>query len=329
LAIEGEGAETTIIRKPEDSQTGIFRVGLMPSPPRAEDCPVGQPDLDKIVTTAMISKVKMTGRGIAQGFASIEAGGAILNNEGSTLTLESVIVAGNIAVQGGGIANLGNLILRRSTVSGNFSIGGGINEAGGGGILNGLVDRCDRLQSAHALIENSTIGGDRCEPAGTSVPLKEDCGNQSRKQGAGINNFGTLEIRNSTISGNVYTATASFRFGGGGITNGGLFSGAGDVTLNNVTITQNEVRQGGGAGILMGGGKVSLANTILAENVFSSGAGDCTGTLESLGYNWIGRALGNCVTRHRSARTASLTHLSSLPPPGERSGTRCPTSTLL
>lgn len=296
LAVEGEGADTTVIRASERFQTGIFRVGLMPSPPRDPGCPEGEPDLPSIATIAMISKVKMTGgRGIDQGFASVSAGGAVLNNEGSTLILESVAVAGNVSAQGGGIANLGNLILRRSTVSGNFAEGGGLNAAGGGGILNGLVDSCDRLRNARALIENSTIGGDRCAPVPVTQPaaLEEDCGNQARKQGAGMTSFGTLEIRNSTVSGNVYTATATFRFGGGGITNGGLFGGAGDVTLNNVTVTQNEVRQGSGAGIVNAGGNVTFANTILAENVSVSG-GDCTGTLNSLGYNLVERAIGNC-----------------------------------
>jgi hypothetical protein len=207
-------------------------------------------------------------------------GGAIVNNEGNTLVLERVEVSNNFAVQGGGIANLGHLILRRSTVSGNFAGGVGVNSNGGGGITNGQLDILTDIRSSSTLIEESTISG-----------------NTASMQGGGITNSAKLDIKNSTISGNVVTGERTNSPRGGG----GISHQSGQLVLNNVTIAKNSTsgsttgRSSTGGGVLqVGSGSFSFANTIIADNSGPSAGTDCSGTLISAGFNLIERTQG-CI----------------------------------
>jgi uncharacterized repeat protein (TIGR01451 family)/CSLREA domain-containing protein len=95
-------------------------------------------------------------------------GGGIYIDAGSSVTLINSTVDGNTAgFSGGGIANLGDLTVTASTVSGNDGpVAGGIFNAVGG----------------NSTVVQSTISGNR---------------------GAGINNIGTLEVRSSTLSRNI------------------------------------------------------------------------------------------------------------------------------
>ena len=93
--------------------------------------------------------------------------------------------------------------------------------------------------------------------------------------GAGILNLGTLMINRSTISGNGAAVIAFAR--GGGILNGGT------LTINNSTVSGNgvEFSHSSGSGI-NNGGTATLQNSIVANNI---GAGNCSGTMTSNGYN--------------------------------------------
>jgi hypothetical protein len=94
--------------------------------------------------------------------------------------------------------------------------------------------------------------------------------------GGGIYGGGTLTINNSTVSGNTAHG-ANFASGGG------IYNRAGTLTLNNSTLSGNGVvsgqRSGGG---INNGGTAILQNSIVANNV---GAGNCSGTMTSNGYN--------------------------------------------
>ena len=95
--------------------------------------------------------------------------------------------------------------------------------------------------------------------------------------GGGISNGGTLEIHNSTLSGNRVDG------GGGGISNSG-----GATTITNSTLTDNfsiHTEAVGGGGLLNSdGGTLQIGNTIL-----NSGSSDAnfnnSATVISLGYN--------------------------------------------
>ena len=266
LSLKGENTDTTTIRSNavvgRDSGgnivsitggSGIFFIGSRPPAPGAAP-----------ITVNIVNVTLQHGTGfvLSPGFPTGKTGGAIVNTEGSSLVLESVKVIESEARQGGGIANLGTLILRRSTVSANRAPGTGLNASGGAGITNGqrdlvTVDVLGQLgiRSSVAIIEESTVSG-----------------NIAGKQGGGITNFGRLDIKNSTISGNIVTGEdETFPQGGGGIFNSG-----GQVALNNVTIVENRNRaiknDAGGGGVRSGGFfttpdiSFSFANTIIANN---------------------------------------------------------------
>jgi predicted outer membrane repeat protein len=156
------------------------------------------------------------------GNTSANKGGAILNRNGGTLTVNDSTFSGNSAIgDGGAICNDGTLEVNRSTFSGNSVSGNGNN---GGAIRNG--------STGTATVSNSTFSG-----------------NSAGGGGGGISNVqGTLEVRNSTLSGN--GAFGTDQFAGGGI--GNVFGG---VTLKN-TIVANSTSGGDcfNFGILTDGG---------------------------------------------------------------------------
>src|SRR5215208_3956091 len=87
--------------------------------------------------------------------------------------------------------------------------------------------------------------------------------------GGAILNRGTLEVSNSTLSGN----SARFGFGGGG----GIFNEVGTVSVINSTISGNsatgEGSGGWGGGILNSQGTVRVSNSTISDNSASSYAG--------------------------------------------------------
>jgi hypothetical protein len=87
--------------------------------------------------------------------------------------------------------------------------------------------------------------------------------------GGGIQNWGTLTLNNSTISGNDAT------------TAGGAFANAGTLTLNNSTISGNTTTGTGGGIRNTGGGTVTLNNTTVSNNTAGNGGGinNVSGTL--------------------------------------------------
>jgi CSLREA domain-containing protein len=149
---------------------------------------------------------------------------------------------------GGGIYNTGTLTLTNATISGNSA------GFGGGGIYDDF--------GSTLTINGSTISGNSGTGGGAG----------------GILNNGTLNLINSTLSGNMAT---------GG--NGGAVAG-GTVVLINSTISGNSAGSNGG-GIFqngMNGGSVKSRNTIIALNT-APAAPDVYGALTSEGFSLIGK----------------------------------------
>ncbi len=203
----------------------------------------------------------------------VSDGGAVRNgtpfslggNAGGTLTImNSVIRDSSTPRQGGGIANVGTLVLVDTTVSGNAAgtLGGGIWQDDQG---SALLTNCTVIGN-HA---NNQSGGGlgmglfsiTADPRVT-ITGSTFSGNTAGSGGGIFVNRGTLTLVNSTLSGN----------------SGGGFCGVG-TTLSNCTVTGNS---GGG---IQGNVTVTMANTIVAGN--SAGFGDCNGTITSNGYNLI------------------------------------------
>lgn len=186
------------------------------------------------------------------------------------LTLAS-FTASNLVIQGGyfagsegggGLYNQGTAYLWDVSVSnGNataLASGGGIRNAGTMTIWNSLVS-----------------------------------GNHTANGGGGIRNSGTLTLINTTISGN------SSLEEGGGLKNTGTLSLYNVTVINNVADSdQNGVGDGGG--LVTTSGTINTRNSVIAGNWDDTPAGtkhpDCSGSLNSQGYNLIGNDTGCSFT---------------------------------
>ena len=160
---------------------------------------------------------------------------------------------GTVNGDGGGVHNRANLTLENSTVSGDSAT------HNGGGLYN----------TGTLILNKSTVSG-----------------NSAANDGGGLynNTAGTLTLNNSTVSGNTSDNSG-----------GGLFNNSGTTHLNNVTIAYNTAdndgdEAGDGGGIRIDLGPINVRNSIIAENDDNSSTvklNDCSGTLNSPGYNLI------------------------------------------
>jgi hypothetical protein len=185
-----------------------------------------------------------------------------IDNESGDMTLDGVIVTGNVNDgsgfnAAGGVLNVfGSMTIRNSTVSNNTvnNVGTGIVFGGGGGVVSHPGD---------TLIINSTITGNQVHGKGTDM--------------------------------------------GGGVWN----AGGGTITLVNDTISGNSV-DGGGGGV-KNDDETRAANTIVAGNTSGNGGPDCDtepfGAMVSQGYNLIGTD-ENCsftpVTGDKAGKAGAL-----------------------
>jgi len=237
LRISGAGAGVTIIQKSGGLST--HRV------------------FDVISGTHTINNVT-----IQNGLGDGGNGGGIRVANNTSLTLNNVMVTGNIATGvGGGVLNSGTLNVNDSMITLNNAAG----VAGeGGGIGNGGTATIS--ESTVSFNFAGSLGGGLNNLGGTLNVLRSTLkGNQTGGGvGAGIRNrFGAVTLVNSTVSGNV--------------NNGGLSNFQADTTITNSTIVGN----GGGGVISIDGTGVTIRNTILSGNA----GGSCSGGVTSSGYN--------------------------------------------
>jgi len=176
-----------------------------------------------------------------------------VSNAGNA-TLLNVIVTGNASATGDGIYNSGTMTLNNCTIAGNIQAG-----SVAGGIYN--------APKATLTINNSTISGN------------------SAGEAAGLENQGTANLTNVTVSGNISTGL------GGGIYNNNL----GKMTLDNVTISGNSASLGGGLLTFAGTSTTTIANTVIAGNKLKAGTlgQDVSGAVTSQGFNFIGKKDGS------------------------------------
>jgi len=153
----------------------------------------------------------------------------------------------NGAFVGSVFENQGELVISKTVILENFGNLGGQ----GGGLFN----------AGNATIDDSAI-----------------VGNITEMDGGGIFNLGTLRASNVTISGNKVRNSAA---PGGGIANEGT------LELSSCTIAGNSTEEGPGGGLAQNGTLASVRNTIIADNHAGGDGDDCTGTINSQGYNLI------------------------------------------
>ena len=149
-----------------------------------------------------------------------------------------------------------------------------------GVVLDGLV--IENGQSAGTPVGGGVRIGTGAEVAVTSTHL---IGNTGARAGA-IANYGTLTLKNSTLSGNRAIYGGAIYNNGGNLTlanstiqgniadgaGGGIYNNGGNLTLVNSTISGNRAVYFGG-GILNGFGSVTLANATISGNAANAGGG--------------------------------------------------------
>ena len=175
--------------------------------------------------------VTLTNTTIGDNMAVNGDGGGIVNAIAGTLTLTDSTVSGNTAGWGGGIRNDGSLVLSGSAVSGNTA-----NNGQGGGIVNANA-------GALLTLTDSTVGG-----------------NTASLGAAGIFNYGTVTLTNTTISDNM-----AVNGDGGGIVNN-----SGTLTLTDSTVSGNTATWGGG---IRNDGSLVLSGSTVSGNIANIGDG--------------------------------------------------------
>jgi len=229
----------------------------------------------------------LSGDGTAGGGVNVVAG---------ALSLVNCIVSDN-SVQspvgtGGGIANAATLTLDHTTVSRNFSGAFGVPGAQAGGISStGTLTLLASTVTNNAVVGKTGAGGG-IAASGTVTIVDSTISINGAPGGAGglWAVSGIFQIVNSTISQN------------GGFLGSGLFVGSASVNLLNTTIAFNHSSSinfgSGGQGVSGGGasGVLTFVNSVIADNTdASNNPADCSGTLNSLGFNIVSAVPAGCT----------------------------------
>lgn len=235
------------------------------------------------------------------GNTAVRAGGAIEDNSGMGLgiILNNVTLDNNSAMSspgnGGGlhITGAGNSSISNSTVINNTA------SAEGGGLWNGTGTM---TVSSTSVNDNTAVGNGAAEGggglfnAGGNLVLEGSIVNDnvttgpSTSGGGILNDMGILTVNNTTIDGN-----SAIRAGGGIEDN----SASGNMmTLNNVTITNNEASaspgNGGGLHITGPGNSIISNSTVTGNSAAAEGGG-----------LWNGSGLMNVVSSDISSNSVT------------------------
>jgi len=187
--------------------------------------------------------------------------------------------------------------------------------AGGGALNNGGTLRVD-----HSTFSNNSAlfgGGIQNSNAGTLKVINSSFSDNSALEGGGIRNgSGTLEVTNSTLSGNSSTGNPGF---GGGIENNNV--GTATVTKSTLSNNTTAMTSGSGAGIENIGGTLTVTNSTLSGNNRNGATSGSAGIDNNQGtLNVISSTFSNNGVRDEgsatSGTTLSNTILANVPSPG-------------
>ncbi|HLM00920.1 MAG TPA: choice-of-anchor Q domain-containing protein [Pyrinomonadaceae bacterium] len=206
---------------------------------------------NNVDATTTISGMRLTG---GNGASTVQSGraGAVYNNDGF-LTLESLVIEGNSAANGGGLNNAGGgsiMTIRNSVIANNTATGAG------GAMQN--------FSTSTLHLINTTVNNNTC--------------NSTLTGGGGIQANGMLTMSNVTFSGNNAA-------GGDG---GAIYYNGTGFAMNNVTVANNTASGGGSGGLHKSTSTLNanVRNSIFANNT-GSASPDVTGAISSQGNNII------------------------------------------
>jgi CSLREA domain-containing protein len=308
--------------------------------------------------SATLTNVAITNSTAAQG-------GAIYNSTGAALELEETAVTGDYAAEGvfrgpegeaggsggngGGIYNLGTLVVAGGSVSGDYAGSGARskeNAAGNGGSGGGIWNAGQATLTGVAVSEDTagsgglgyeeisgrggsgggiynaggslTVSGGSvtANTAGSAGPAEGDTSSAAGGNGGGIANVASLQVIGATITGNKSGNGAFYGFGtggkGGGISNGAKLTIEGSTLSENTTGTGGSGAEGGSGGALYNFGSATLATSTVSAN--------STGTGGESGPGGSGAGAANTGTLTITASTFD----ENTPGPGGDGGARDP-----
>jgi len=194
--------------------------------------------------------------------------------------LREMEIRNGAADRGAGVeATGGTITLRRLTITGNVATGDG------GGLF---------IATGEAILNETWVGGNEAGGDGGGVMVffgfltshhSTVSGNVAGDQGGGIASASSsTTLNNTSVSGNVAAGD------GGGI----ALTGGGTHSVNSSTVAFN--RAPSAAGIDHGGGSVAMRNSVVHGNVAAASSPDCSGTIDSGGYNLFGDTDGCTLT---------------------------------
>ncbi|MEO8609269.1 MAG: right-handed parallel beta-helix repeat-containing protein [Chloroflexota bacterium] len=216
------------------------------------------------------------------------SGGGMYN--AGTLTIINSTFSGNKADLGGAVYSTGTLLIINSTFSGNTgqSAGGGVLNAGGGtmdihnsvffgntasfGNGGAIQNEANATLNSSSIFDNDAFfngGAVYNYTTGTmTINSSSFYANSTGSLGGAMLSFGTLNLRNSTVSDN----TAGNK--GGAVYNG--FNGT--ATIINSTISGNSAATSGG-GVQSINTSPTITNTIVTNNIITDSltVGNCSG----------------------------------------------------
>ncbi|MCX6032343.1 MAG: right-handed parallel beta-helix repeat-containing protein [Chloroflexi bacterium] len=203
-------------------------------------------------------------------------GGAILSS--GSLTITSATVFSNTAGgNGGGIRAWGGATIERSTLSGNTANqGGGIYTTGKTKVISSTLSGNSASDYGGA-IANYDYGN-------LTIEASTLMGNHTAYGGGGlyVYNWATTILLNSTIEGNSVDSVNKDGYGGGIDQNGGT------LDARNSTITGNTASSGLGAGLVNWAGPLDLTNMVIAYNAGGDCRNLLPGDLDKKDNNLIG-----------------------------------------
>jgi len=239
-----------------------------------------------------LGKLTLTSVNIINNTAVYDGGGVYERTLGPVMSLNSSTGYNNTAGLGGGVYDYSSpFSMLNSTVGNNKAITGG-----GGGVL---------IAGGYVTVTNSTISGNTAQASGggvyngnnrTFTALNSTISfNVAQGNGGGVYNTtsSTFITLDSTISGNTAVSTTAVSGDGGGLYNDTYAT----MSFNNVTVANNHAGAAGqGGGVFNAGIPITTSNTIIGTNTAPTGSMDCSGPLNSQGYNLIQIPTGCVIT---------------------------------
>jgi hypothetical protein len=249
-------------------------------------CPSGDGASTDTITFMVSGVITMTNQlSVTVGGPLLIDGGSVITvisrnqgfhiSTGAELTLNNIIISG-ICVGwygcSGGIYNSGSLTITNSTLSHNGEYWGD-----GGCIFN---DNGKLQITSSILSDNGTRGyGGAIWNNGTVDIFDSTISGNGAQFGGGIENYGTLTVTNSTLSDNGAYGHRDMIGSGGGIDNHGLLS------ISNSALLNNSTEISGGA--ISNAGTMTITNSTLSGNSANHGGGIWNANTITITYSTI------------------------------------------